>query len=511
MQHQRKNLQKLETKRHLLSQQSSLIAEAETLNTALASHSLNSLSQRYNIFKRARNEYKSCKQTLNDHSSAWANKMTNYLGCLDSMQCQKMHEYMNQITDILGALQIHPVTHEFDMIREFLENSAQTAIYVQSSQMANEMHAMMMQQTRVIQHAIEQLDQYGAVIQYQPPSTRVQHRIAKYSEWCQYLIEHDTIQDCHEIVNQFQGTIGKNAIEKVSLQQIVSFSCQLQTNIHDGQFKLQKFIEQLRKESERDIDIDANKTIQIYHDRYHDAKTNNLTFIRENAIANSIAMKLVAAKNLCVLNNRLLLMENAAASSADNLVDLTFDGNWYLDEMYTNCSISIDLCEAFEMAHSINNSAMTMVMHELQKVFRQLKSSNETFRSLLGDFIQAVIGEDREVLDMITILSSLQDGLQTIPEMLSNLSIQLRNKTNNGNENLNDVQELKRRLNAMRTQFNVTNDANRGRKLFIIFDNIFDAIHKKHQGLIEHCKNINIPIQWKRINHVKDSINLAVS
>lgn len=501
-------MQKLETKRHSLSQQSSLVAEAESLNTALASHSLNTLSQRYNIFKRSRNEYAACRQALLDHATAWTTQMTIYLGCLDSIQCRRMREYMSELSDVSGALQSHPVTHEFDLLKEFLDNSAQTAIYVQSSQMANEMHSMMSQQIRVVQLALDQLEQYGAVIQYQPPSSRIQHRIVKCSEWCQYLADRHTVQDCHEVVSQFQATLGKNAAAKVPLHQIVSFSCQLQTNIRNGQFKLDELLEQLRTEAGNG-DFDASDAMQIFGDRYLESKSTIATFVREKDASNAVAMRLVAAKTLCDLNSRFLLMEKAAASSADNLVDLTFNGNWYLDEICTNSSIAIDLCEAFQTANASVDSPLIAVLRELRDIYGQLKSSHESLRSALGDFIQAVIGEDRDVLDMITVVSSLQEGLQTIPEMLSNLNSQLRGNANGGS--LNDVLELKRRLNAMRAQFTVTNDGDRGRKLFAIFDNIFDAIQQKHQSLIEHCRGATVPGHWQRINHIKDSVDLAVS
>lgn len=521
LQSQRSNLQKLEANRNSLSKQAALITEAEALGSALSSHPLNTLTQRHNVYKRTRNEYKNCKQALLDQSAARTKQMAIYQDCLNSVRENKLAEYQVELHEVLGALQAQMATQEFDSLKEFLENSAQTAIYIQSCQMSNELHVTMLQQIQLVQLSLKTLCQYGQVTRYHPASVHMAHRIAKYSDWCRFLSEHQSVQDCRDVVTQFQMSVGKNAINKVPLQQVITFSYQLQTNIRDGQFKLQKTLERYSAEvvGTRAGD-DMDTVLRQYECLYDNARDNLQQFRQENVTVLHLAVTNV----LCELNNRLLLMENAAASSGDNLIDLTFNGNWFLDEIYMHASI---MAEMVEFSANINGQTIVTAMHAVKGIYGHLRDINATFSSrILDDAICGIVGEDKSVLEMITTVSSLQEGRQSIPEVLTNLNLHLRRSAriaSGGNSSPSitshhitaqacaDVKELRRQLSEMVAQFEQIEKPNAGQKLFLELNGMFDRLEMEHGRLLDEVSDLVVPANWKKIKQIKDSMDLAVS
>ena len=516
----RKELHKFEANRKLLSQQSALITEAEALGTALGSHPLNTLSQRYSVYKRTRDEFNACRQSLLDKSGHYSKQMVDYTKCLETVESHSMAEYLVELNELLVETQIHQPTYEFDLVKAFLDNSAQSAIYLQSCQISNDLHITLLQQLTVIKETLDTLLQYGTVIRYYPASAHSQHRMAKYSEWSQYLSEHKSVPDCREVVTQFHTSIGKNAINKIPLQQVVTFSYQLQSFIRDGQFKLQKCMERLEVEA-------AGADVEAFLMSYERAKVTIAA--KMNGSSDIDALQCVSLNVLCDLNKRLMMMESAASSSGENLVDLTFNGKWFLDELFVHTTSICDLTGfAVSRAGDLDATTLNAVacLKEIQCIYVELQEVNETFcMSILGDIVQGIISEDTSVLEMISAVSSLQEGLLTVPELLTNLHLNLRRNamSSNGSSGASslvesttaqacaDVVELKRRLNDMKMRYELEDGASAGKKLFLAFYAMFEQLDKQHLRIIDRMHTLNVIGDRKKIDQIKDSKDMAVS
>lgn len=473
------------------------------------------------MYKRTRNEFNNCRQALLDQSVVRTKQMVAYQTCLDAVRENKIAEYQLELAEVLSGLQTASATEEFDSLKEFLENSAQTAIYIQSCQMSTELHVTMYRQIQLVQQSLETLREYGEVTRYHPASVHMSHRIAKYSDWCRFLAEHQSVQDCRDVVTQFQMSVGKNAINKVPLPQVVTFSYQLQTNIRDGQFKLQKTLERYSVETEGTATGDDMGTVlRQYKSLYDNARAVVQQFGQENATVLHLAVTNV----LCDLNNRLLLMENAAASSGDNLIELTFNGNWFLDEIYMHASI---MAELVEFSANVNGHMNARAMHTVQTIYGHLREINATFASqILGDAIYGIIGEDKSVLEMISTVSSLQEGRQSIPEILTNLNLHLRRSARIASGGTSspsitshhitaqacaDVKDLRRQLSDMIAQFEQIDEPNAGQKLFLELNGMFDKLEMEHGRLLDDVNDLVVPENWRKIKQIKDSMDLAVS
>lgn len=530
LQQQRLNLQSLESNRLLLAKQAALVGEADALDTALGSHPLGTLTKRYATYKQSKDEFENCQRALLDRVANSNKQMIDYHSCLQSIETNKLAENLNELTGLIASIKMMPPNHSFDLVKEFLDNSAQNPIYLQSCQLNSGLDVLLTKQITAIQQSFETLIEYGAITRYHPPSVHAQHRITKYAEWSKYLSEHQSAQDCRDIVTQFQATIGKNAVNKTPVQQVITFSYSMQTTIRDAEFKLQKLLERLNVETDNAV-IDGTTTVNIikYNNLFEEARNTIRMFIEEQSALsadkkyNVLALHCVTITTLCDLNKRLLLMENAAASSGDNMVDLTFNGNWVLDELYAHSAIMCEMASIIEKAHR-DHATKTLTqqflsaaqcLREMQNIHEQLREFNEQFSlTVLNDVLYGIISEKQSVLDMISALSSLQESLQSIPDLLNNLYLYLRHGANAEVGTLQacaDVGILRHKLDMLKEQLLLSGPHEIGSKLFLRINGLFDKLDEEYERLVVGLADLNLMGDQRQIDQIKNSIQLAVS
>lgn len=530
LQQQRLSLQSLEKNRMLFAKQAAMVAEASALDTALGSHPLSTLAQRYNSYKQKKDECDSCRRALLERMSVCAAQMMDYHSCLQLIEINKIAEHLSELNEVVAALKVLPSNHAFDLVRDFLDNSAQNAIYLQSCQLSSGLDVLVTKQIATIQQSLDTLMEYGAITRYHPPSVHGQHRITKYAEWCKLLAEHQSVQDCRDVVAQFQSTVGKNAINKVPIQQVITFSYSLQTTLRDGEFKLQKLLERLNVETDNTV-IDGSSTMNIiqYTNLFEEARNSiRIFFQAPNSLAtekkfNVLALHCVTITTLCDLNKRLLMMENAAANSGENMVDLTFNGNWVLDELYAHSAIMCEMASIIEKAHR-DHATKTLTdqflcaaqcLREIQNIHENLREFNEQFTlSILNDVLYGIISEKQSVLDMISALSSLQVSLQSIPELLNNLHLHLRHGANTEAATIQacaDVMVLRQKMDALDIQMQQTGPNEIGSKLFLRINGLFDKLDDEYDRLTDCLQGLNLMSDQRKIDQIKNSIQLAVS
>lgn len=530
LQSKRVNLQKLEMNRKALSKQSALITEAEALGSAISSHPLNTLTQRYNVYKRTWNEYNNCKQALVDQATGRNKQMADYRNCVAAVCDNKLTEYQSEMTEVLTALQVQPPTHEFDALKEFLENSAQMAIYIQSCLMSTELHAMMLQQIHVVQQSLATLRDYGNVARFQSQSVQMAHRIAKYADWCRFLCEHKTVQDCRDVAAQFHLSVGSQAITKIPLQQVVAFSYQLQTNIGEGQLKLQKSLERYAAQLEGTAaGTDMAIALQYFEKLHKETKREirNLVHKRPNDL------HVVTMNVLLDWNNRIVKMENAAASSGDKLVNLTFNGNWFLNEICTCVSVIEEIVALTEihstdMYYDGQNSMKIRsaysgrkeyeAMKSIQDIYGQLRDMNEMFSSkILIDAMHGIIGEDPSVMEMVAKVSKMADDCQPLDNLLANLHLQLKMKTRDcvaadvATQIRADVKNLWGKLNDFSSECFGKAERNAGESLFYDIYRMFENLSQDWRAMAYDLEDLAHADWMRNVKEIKDAYELAVS
>lgn len=527
LQHQRSSLLSLENRRLQLAKQAAMVAGAVALESALGSHPLSTLTQRYANFKKEKDDYDNCRRALLDRVSACTTQMIDYHNCLQSIEANRMSEHLSELNELMASIKIMSPNHSFDLVKDFLDNSAQNAIYLQSCQLSSGLDVLVKKQIATIQKSLETLIEYGAIVRYHPATVHTQHRITKYAEWCKYLTEHQSVKDCHDIAYQFQE--GQWAINKVPVKQVVAFHCSLQATLTDIEFKMRNLLERLNAETDNAI-IDGGSTVNImqYTNQFEDARNSIKQFIQDQIALstdrkyNVLALHCVTITTLCDLNKRLLMIETAAANSGDNMVDFTFNGIWVLDELYAQSAIMCEMASIIEKAHR-DHATKTLTkqflcaaqcLREIQNIHENLREFNEQFSiTILNEVLYGIISEQQSILDMISALSSLQESLQSIPALLDNLYLQLRHGTNaqvDTHQTCADVCVLRQKLDALKMQMQQTGSNEIGTKLFLRINGLFEKLDDEYDRLIDCLTDLNLLDDQRAIDQIKNSIQLAV-
>lgn len=506
LQHQRIQLKHIESTRGTLSNQLAMVREAEALGAAMGSHSLNTLSQRYAVYKRTKNEFNATKHALVEKSEICFNHIATYKDNMKNIANNLIGDNLIELNDLVNT----EVVSEFDMVWEFLENSAQNLIFVQGDQTNKELIAAVHQQTVLVKQIFETLIQYGNVVNCHPQRYIEQHRLFQYANWCNQLTSSESVQSCRDVVEQFQNSFGENVIPP-SVQQAINLAFNLQNVVSEESVKLSKCYDRYQKS----LDSDESNIVRL--DNVHsDAKSAiSLFLLEENGAVR--ALECVTLTALCDLNKKLLMMENAFSNSGDSLVDLTLNGKWFFDELFVLSSTITELADLICENDTFDSAFMAAVdcLHASKETYSSLFEMNNTFlNTILTKVIHGIISEDASVLEMISALSSLQDGLKTIQELLTNLHLHLRCTVMNTESihatSMDDAKILRLRLDQLRVQFE-TNPKTMGSELFLSFIKLFDAVDEKHNHLVSLIAELNIPVEWKKIDQVKDSRDLAVS
>lgn len=528
LQNERTTLQVLTGKRLVLLQQAAYIAEAEAAGSSLSNHALNTLTQRYGSYKRTKNEYNNSKEALVTMRENCMQQMTEYRSCLKEIESNQITEQSSHINELLSSFQIIITPHAFGMVKDFLDNSAQMAIYIQSCQLSGCLDDVLLKQITAVQQALDAIVDYGAVSRYHPPSTLDQHRLSKWCEWCQHLIDNATVQECQDVIAQCQRMFGKTPMNNVIIQQVMTFSYQMQSNICDSEIRVQKSLERLQSETDEptNSDLTGSRIINKYATAFEDARKSIRLFLHEplnKKQSNVFALHCVSTTTLCDLNKRLLMMENAAANAGENMVDLTFNGNWVLDELYAHTAIMCEITFIVESAHrELATNLLSkeflyaeQCLRQIQQIHGNVRIANEQFSSvILMDALHGVISENKGVLDIVTALSNLQESLQTIPELLANLNTHLRRSAMLGcvedSTASADVCILRQKFGILKQQSELNSASDAGAKLFLTMNGQFERLDDEYDRLMQHVELLSLREELRKVDQMKAALELTV-
>lgn len=504
LERQRQELIQSEEQRESLSQQLAMIREAESLGSALGSHQLNTLSQRYSVYKRTMDEFKASKMALLEKEEECKKHCDSYKNCTDYFNNNKFSEYLVELS------QSTLFESEFELIKDFLESSAQSTVYTQGGQIRKELDAANIQQIGLTKQAFETLIQYETMMKYCPQGYDDNHRFSKYSQWCRMLVDKKSVQSCREIVAQYQTIFGDAAV-KPPKEHIDSFKRQLQVVINEITNNLKKTYEGLQVEFNQ---MDPIMLLQQFDQLYSETKASMIMIMQKEGTQK--ALDCVAMTTLMELNKRFLIMENAAGSSSENLFKLTWNGKWFLDELYHLSSNVWEIVNVSGLSNDHIDNFEVNCLKQSNSVYFTLRQLNYNFLTdVLPDIFQGIISEDKTVIDMISAVSSLQDGLLSIPELLQNLDNLLRctimnvPSTHSGASEM--ASELKSKFNTLKEKYLRSKENLVGHRLCLSFSKLFEDLDMEHQNLTKSLDLLNVNDEWRKLDYIKESKDLGVS
>lgn len=389
---------------------------------------------------------------------------------------------------------------------------------IHCEQSENELAQLATQQSLLIRNCLDLLSQYSAICSLYPISTMTRHRSVAYHAWSNKLLSTRTVEACHEVMSQFEGSFAPITANNPQVQHMVSFSYQLQSVLSDSNERFKKACDRMVTEELQDV-------LGMIEKAYADSKMQVATFLRREKGADK-ALECVNITALCALNKRYLMMEGAAKCAGDCLVDLTSrEGDWFLDEMCLMSSLVAELVTFIPEAHKSNNDAkiplVLKCLRSADSIYRGLQELNYNFHTIiLPEAMKTVITEEPTVMGMVAEIEDIIiSGGQSPGEILAQLEMHLRFTVMEMESPHAGIQELvaniRLRFDALLSRPAEIRDQDQeesltpGQMLLMGFNGLFEKLQMEGNALVAALGALNVPTSWKKIDQIREAKEMA--
>ncbi|XP_047110312.1 serine/threonine-protein kinase SMG1 [Schistocerca piceifrons] len=482
-----------------------LVKEAESQPT----HPLYSLATRHSAHRRVQDALSATRAALQERLEECDKHLTmhkNALACVHGTQIQQWLTQLNQESE----KDYHLV---FDLVKEFLQNAGQSQMIVQCEQSESELGSLAKQQTAMMRSCLDLLSHYGTVTSLYPVSYLSSHRSACYRRWLTALLQDLTLDRCNEVAEQFRDTFSADVVA-ASSSHAMSQAFQLQAALSEANSRLQESFERVSTtEGLPEPQLEA---------QYIDACTSVSTFLHTEPGA-APALECVCITALCALNKRYLMMEAAAASAGDCLVDLTSrDGDWFLDEMYLVSSLVTELTAVLPSQPDPTVQIVLQCLKSANNIFKGLQELNFNFHTIiLPEALKTIQTEDPTVLNMICELNDIIASVGIpLHDILAQLEIHLRyiimemDSPHGVSREL--VAQLRARFEGMllrpanMAQPSVLEANNEdalapGLMLLMGFNGLFEKLQLDGNALVATLETLDTPVSWRKVDQIRDA------
>lgn len=491
------NLQRLETKRNIFSKQIALVRDVEALGSAMHSHSLNTLSQRYGIYKKKKNDVNLIKNILIEKATESEKLIEDYLRLIKDENV--ISSWLIELKSTHG----HVSSSEFDIVKEFLESSNQGQMYMQSNQLRNELNSLIIQRKALIETCLDMLIQYNNIIRFYPYDHVQNHRLTKYSSWCRSLTNNKSQEYTRQIAMSFHTSFG-DVMLKEQPEHVIAFNFHLQTSLAELNYQLQGSYQKYQQFMEVDGSFDA-------------VRDEFIEFVRSNSADNNDNM----ACEMTKLTKRFLAIETSTYA-CNNLADLIIHDRWYMDEIMTQASFVSNITSIlFDSSTTASMYKKNPLLTNSLECFTTITEMLETSERIKHEFqlniipqtLKGIISQDKTVLDMISSLSNITKS--PINELLMKLEEDFVNCIQNPNQRgLLRAAELSESYNNMYTQYQQQSDDdnNVGKKIFMSCHGAFEELCRYSKKIMSFDKSLSvITDEWSTIAEIEEARTLFIT
>lgn len=489
---QRTKLKEVERQYGLVEQQLKFVDEAKLLsNEMLSMHPLNTVSQRYSVYKKYKDDFETINRMLTDKMKEYSQLCKDYkLHSCDVLH-KKLLEYAQEIDELLPV----KYDNEFDVVQDFLLNSNQNVCFTKGIQARVDLENSVLQQSLTVRNSLQILIQYNNVSQFLPPEYCNYYCTPKHLDWLKYVTDRKSSEACREVALQYQMLTTNIQDPNVQPQILFAFAYQQHSVMNDLQTILQMNVDCLANE----LGSECRGSLDSVSAEYKEAKVAISRFIAKDFAAKK-ALECVALTALCDVNKRFLMLELAANNAGDNLINFMTDEKWFLDELFLYSSLIVELLGLIPNDGGKNGYLQfsVKVMKGVNQVYGALRDLYGQFcTELLPETMRSVISGDESVLKMIQNVSDLWSRAIPIQDEISKRLSGIQ--TDDLHLDLNDIRE---------SYMNLMAESNSGGLLVRKVNAVFESVHKKHAHVLEIFDKIDKRNDLIVVDHVRDALLL---
>lgn len=472
-----------------LLEQTALLDSVRRCGADMAKHALNTASSRYAVRKDANRQYDKSRALLQARASECRDQIKRYVDCVrEATQPNACEELLRANQQVKNAINVS----EFEIVRELLQTSAHDALYVQGDRIRQELDAAYLQQATILGKCIQDIVQYSEVALLFPNcEASEQNRITQYANWCEQMIGDPTRTVCHNVHAMFQQLFG-HAAPRPTIMHEVNIAVQLYADLTSNKTQF------LKLHNQRDFEM-ASLPSQPQSD---------------GAMANlqNVNLTCVGIDMICELNQEMLLLENTIATAGNKLHDTSIeDGEMLLDQLCSLTNVAIHMCQTLPNGTTDNTAIMGLRM--ARDTHGNLRTVRQHFVStIINDIMTGILSKNESVLDMISSVLLLDQGIISITLLLTHMKGQLIDSINGITAaNCGDqLEQLRTRLAQLQEHLRDDPESPGSRlltELWTLFETMDPIAHQLEQ--IMHTYGVDE--EWRSIDQIKQANSIVVS
>ncbi|XP_035470486.2 serine/threonine-protein kinase SMG1 isoform X2 [Scophthalmus maximus] len=471
-------------------------------------HLILTLEQRYSEHTQLQSRQRTVQEAIQNKLAdldQWISQYQAAFANLEATQLASLLQDINSPID-LGPPSYVPAT-------AFLQNAGQAHLISQCESLEAELSSLLQQRRGALHGCLEQLHSYATVALLYPRATLLLHRAHQWKTWLEELLRDMTVEHCQHLYRQYEVQFAPK-LPAASCQFLSSVELTLQHQVADTNECVMHQAERLKAEG---------TTVADCEEQLQEIEHCITVFLRENGEPGSLSLAGIITSALCTLCRRNLVMEGAAASAGEQLVDLTSrDGAWFLEElcsMMGNVSALVTLLQHCPLLpHDLElpaPSTTTQAVYLANAVYTCLQELNTNFRQIIfPEALHCMIKGEPTLESMLAELEQLveqsSDGLG-----LLGLADSLQASTGLDPDGHNHCFHISRMLRAQYSELiqprslegpgQDTPKMSAGQMLLVAFDGMFTQLETAFGQLTEKLSSLEVPSAWRKVDVLREA------
>lgn len=477
-------------------------------------HVILTLEQRYSEHTQLQSQQRTVQEAIQAKLADLEQWVSQYHAAFSSLEAAQLASLLQDISSPidLGPPSYVPAT-------AFLQNAGQAHLISQCESLEAELSSLLQQRRAALRSCLEQLHSYATVALLYPRATLLFHRVHQWKAWLEELLRDMKVERCQHIYRQYEVLFAPQP-PPASCQFLSGVEVALQHQVAETNERMMHQAERLKAEG---------TTVTACEEQLQEIENCIAVFLRENGEPGSLSLAAVITSALCTLCRRNLVMEGAAASAGEQLVDLTSrDGAWFLEElcsMFGNvCGLATLLQRCPLLPHDLElpaPSVTTQALYLANGVYTCLQELNTNFRQIIfPEALRCMIKGEPTLESMLAELEQLveqgSDGLS-----LQALADSLQTTTSLDHDSQSHLLHITRMLRAqyseliqphsMDGQGPDTPKMSAGQMLLVAFDGMFTQLEAAFSQLTEKLSSLEAPPAWRKVDVLKEARGTRLS
>ncbi|XP_061604634.1 serine/threonine-protein kinase SMG1 [Phyllopteryx taeniolatus] len=471
-------------------------------------HRIVTLEQRYSEHTQLQSRQRTVQEAIQSKLADLDQWISQYQAAFSNLETTQLAALLQDIsTPIdLGPPSYVPAT-------AFLQNAGQAHLISQCESLEAEVSSLLQQRRGALRICLEQLHSYATVALLYPRTNMLRHRTHQWKAWLEEMLRVMSVDHCQHIYRQYEVLFAPQS-NAATCQFMSNVELALQRQVADTNERVMHQAERLKAEG---------TTAAACEEQLKEIEHCIGVFLRENGESGSLSLAGIITSALGSLCRRNLVMESAAASAGEQLVDLmSRDGAWFLEELCSMIGNVSALATLLQRCPLLPNdlelpspSATIQAVYLANSVYTCLQELNTNFRQIIfPEALRCMVKGEPTLESMLSELEQLveqsSDGLG-LQGLVDNL-MATTELDHGGHNQCLDITRMLRAQYSELIQPRCTDGTGQdspkmsaGQMLLVAFDGMFTQLETAFGQLTEKLRSLEVPSAWRKVDVMREA------